>query len=158
MTTSSASITRDSSPPDAPLPSGRGSLPGCGLNSARPELVARRDLDDDLGSGHGEGAQLGADTRREVGPGGAAQITEDACPPLGLGPQLGHVVVEVRESVVVAVELDQASAAVVEHPDDVVEGGAVLADEPGQVGTTRLHRLEFDGHVGVEGAEVARQA
>ena len=31
-TTSMASITRDSSPPDAPAPSGRGSAPGCGCS------------------------------------------------------------------------------------------------------------------------------
>jgi hypothetical protein len=98
-----------------------------------------------------------ADPLGQVGAGGAAQVAEDPGPGLGLGPELRHLVVERGEPVVVAVELDQAPAALVEQPQHVVEARTVLAQQRRQLGATGLDRLEVARRVRVEAAEVARQ-
>src|SRR5580700_3029826 len=61
-TTSMASMTLDSSPPDAPLVSGRAGAPDLDLvRAVRAELCRRGDGDADPGVRHGQGRQLAGD-------------------------------------------------------------------------------------------------
>ena len=169
MTTSMASITRESSPPDAPLPSGRGSLPGCGRSSSDTTSAPRSHrarravahLDDQLGTGHGERRELVAHARREVVAGFAAQRRQRPASPLGSASasQLDLARRDARRGrrrrrVRRGAPLPSSS-----ELDHVVEGGPVLADECRPRSARRsCTDLEFARDVGVEDAEVARQA
>ena len=135
-TTSSASISRDSSPPLAPLASGRGAEPllaaKSSSTSSRPcgpgDGVGRRlDADVEVRRRHRELGELGVDEVGQPSSGLAAQLAEPLGQAADLGPETIALGLQLGDGVVVGAELAEAGGGLLLPGEHVVEGRSVLA-------------------------------